>query len=299
MGKDKNKQLKQLLAFVKELYDHPDNTEFADGIRELVLTDKDVAGRLNSDPGAVLFPSSQGFLSAAAPGELSVLDRVEKYLSLDYELDRKEVPDYSFVTDDNALAKLVSDFREMMRFRYGTRYHRVDFLEFCRFAALQVEMLVNYYYDNQYPDVYDIITTIQSNNPRANLSQDIEFISEIPLKTKLFQLTKESKIGQFNLNTFLRLIDVRNRQSHRSLIPDKDLIRQTEDKLKKAGAWTQYDTPDESKDNPQDAMTKAEKAVGKKILTEYKIQLFMDRQPYDEVMVSLKKLAAKVRNSFS
>ena len=39
MGKDKNKQLRQLLAFVKDLYDNPDNKEFAAGIQELVLED--------------------------------------------------------------------------------------------------------------------------------------------------------------------------------------------------------------------------------------------------------------------
>lgn len=35
MGQDK-KQLTKLLAFVKELYDHPDNKEFADGIRSII-----------------------------------------------------------------------------------------------------------------------------------------------------------------------------------------------------------------------------------------------------------------------
>lgn len=39
MGKDKNKQLRQLLTFVKDLYDNPDNKEFAAGIQELVLED--------------------------------------------------------------------------------------------------------------------------------------------------------------------------------------------------------------------------------------------------------------------
>ena len=36
MGQDK-KQLTKLLAFVKELYDHPDNKEFADGLNAIVL----------------------------------------------------------------------------------------------------------------------------------------------------------------------------------------------------------------------------------------------------------------------
>ena len=39
MGKDKKKQLTQLLSFVKELYDHPDNKDFAAGIQALVLND--------------------------------------------------------------------------------------------------------------------------------------------------------------------------------------------------------------------------------------------------------------------
>lgn len=39
MGKDKKKQLKQLLAFVKDLYDNPDNKDFAAGIQSLVLDD--------------------------------------------------------------------------------------------------------------------------------------------------------------------------------------------------------------------------------------------------------------------
>lgn len=38
MGQDK-KQLTKLLAFVKELYDHPDNKEFAAGIRAIVMDD--------------------------------------------------------------------------------------------------------------------------------------------------------------------------------------------------------------------------------------------------------------------
>jgi hypothetical protein len=38
MGQDK-KELTKLLQFVKEIYDHPDNSEFAAGIQDLVLSD--------------------------------------------------------------------------------------------------------------------------------------------------------------------------------------------------------------------------------------------------------------------
>lgn len=49
MGQDK-KQLTKLLAFVKELYNHPDNKEFADGIQAMVLDDledKNLDNRIN------------------------------------------------------------------------------------------------------------------------------------------------------------------------------------------------------------------------------------------------------------
>lgn len=37
MGQDK-KQLKKLLTFVKDIYDNPDNKEFADGINAFVVS---------------------------------------------------------------------------------------------------------------------------------------------------------------------------------------------------------------------------------------------------------------------
>ena len=39
MDKDKQRHLTQLLNFVKEQYDHPDNKEFAAGIQSLVIND--------------------------------------------------------------------------------------------------------------------------------------------------------------------------------------------------------------------------------------------------------------------
>ena len=53
MGKDKKKQLMQLLAFVKDLYEHPDNKEFAAGIRELVLSETG-AERMTDDTSDIL-----------------------------------------------------------------------------------------------------------------------------------------------------------------------------------------------------------------------------------------------------
>ena len=51
MGQDK-KQLRKLLLFVKDLYDHPDNIEFSAGIREMVLSNLDP----DQIPGGTLEP---------------------------------------------------------------------------------------------------------------------------------------------------------------------------------------------------------------------------------------------------
>ena len=80
----------------------------------------------------------------------SRIDKIEEYLGLDYKLDailpsgtKYHDIDYSFITDDALRTQLESDFREMMRFRYGCRSHKADFDEFCRYAHLQLETLVN------------------------------------------------------------------------------------------------------------------------------------------------------------
>ena len=79
------------------------------------------------------------------------INRIEKYLGLDYSVDaQNSVIDYSYIKDEKVKNQLISDNREMMRFRYGTRYHEIDFDEFCRFAHLQAEMLLNYYYYQYY-----------------------------------------------------------------------------------------------------------------------------------------------------
>ena len=89
-------------------------------------------------------------VSASMPDER--ISKIEEYLALDRKLDDispagtkyKEVT-YSFIKDVAVRDMLVSDFREMMRYRYGTRSHKVDFMEFCKYAHFQLEGLVNYF----------------------------------------------------------------------------------------------------------------------------------------------------------
>lgn len=272
MGQDKKKQLTKLLAFVKELYDHPDNKDFAAGIQAIVLGDKDFAERLKE---------------GSFQGDPETLQKIETYLSLDFDIDSRSLPDYSFITDVPSRERLQSDYREMLRYEFGTRSHKIDFAEFCRFAVLQIEMLTNYYFDKKYnSDIATLIQVFVTNFPKFNAYAGLKNVSEIQLKTKLYQLRNEFQWDRKDLNPFLYAIEVRNNQSHRSLRVDRDLIKETEEKLKAAGAWNKkYSSPD---------YTKALSTIGQDTLNAYNFQVWLDKQPFEEVRTAIGHLTETI-----
>lgn len=273
MGQNKD-QLKKLLKFVEELYNNSDNKEFAAGINAMVMADKD-------------FQRSLSQLSIGS----SQIDRIEKYLSLDFDIDNMSFPDYSFIDDESIRNKLNSDFREMLRYQYGTRNHRIDFDEFCRYATLQIELLVNYYYEKHYKcDVYSFKTALLSHNQNFTLSPYIATITDIPLKTKVFQLRNEFDLKGHEIQDYLHAIDIRNRQSHRGLKHDKDIISETEKKLEKENFLTKWGTLNYSK------IEEAKALIGEKVLNEYQFQKWYDEQPFIKVIKSVRRLANKIRS---
>lgn len=276
MGKDKRQQLTQLLAFIKELYDHPDNKEFAAGIRDLVLNDESF---------------TKGIGASAMRGDPEAIRKIEAYLSLDFRIDAKNLEDYSFIKDESVRERLQADYREMLRYQFGTRNHKIDFPEFCRFAVLQIEMLTNYYFNMRYgSDIGEITRVFMSSFPSFKPYAGMTNVSEIQLKTKLYQIRNEFSWERKDLNTFIYAIDVRNNQSHRSLLINKDLIRETEEKLKQAGAMTSYGRPD---------YRLAVNVVGNDTLNKYNFQIWLERQPFDEVISAIKKLSEAIANNLS
>lgn len=146
--------------------------------------------------------------------------KIEKYLGLDYSVDTlKSSIDYSFIEMDDVRNQLISDNREMMRFRYGTRYHEIDFDEFCRYALLQAEMLLNYYYDVvNHSDLGAIISHIKTYNTSAKIPDDVKTLSSISFNVKLWAFKAEHKM-EYSLFSMLDNIRmVRNELSHRSTI---------------------------------------------------------------------------------
>ena len=163
--------------------------------------------------------------------------RIEKYLGLDFYVDTKTSNvDYSFIKLPDVKAQLISDNREMMRFRYGTRYHEIDFAEFCRYAHFQIEMLLNYYYDiANKSDLNSIKEQIKYYNPKAIGVENAKSLGAISYSTKLWAFNNEHKINRNLREICENLRKVRNELSHRSVSEDKICIDSYQKHLKEQG----------------------------------------------------------------
>ena len=121
---------------------------------------------------------------------------IEKYLGLDFYIDSKNsTVNYSFIDEEDVRDQLVSDNREMMRYRYGTRSHKIDFPEFCRYAHMQAEMLINYFYD--VVDGHDfnaIVEHIREYNS-IFINTSAKKVEDIPFKFKWFAFSHEFKMS--------------------------------------------------------------------------------------------------------
>lgn len=151
-------------------------------------------------------------------GNNDKIDQIEKYLGLDYSVDtQNSVIDYRYIKDEKVKNQLISDNREMMRFRYGTRYHEIDFDEFCRFAHLQAEMLLNYYYDTTCNSDLDLIKKrIKENNETAKWIDKANTIFAISFQVKMWAFNNEHGTDWQFKRIFNNLVKVRNAISHRS-----------------------------------------------------------------------------------
>lgn len=261
-------QLNKLLLFIKRLVEEPGNEEFVNGLRNLL---------------AVPVHNS---------ADNRKLSDIEKYLGLDYRLD-SEIPDidYSFVKNDYVKNQLVSDYREMLRYRYGVRSHRIDFGEFCRYATLQVEQMLNYYYQNKFSSIEEIKSYIKGRT-RWDNTENKNSIKSLYLVDKLSAFLQKGNV--------LRILNytknIRNEQSHRSADEELSEINEFRMKLqnlkfplKKDGEVSYNEIKkdplllknyDDIKDTPE--------------YKNYCYQLWHLREPFDEVMEAIREFSGKM-----
>lgn len=228
------------------------------------------------------------------------ITKIEKYLGLDYYIDDKDsIIDYSFVTDTDVRMQLVSDNREMLRFRYGTRYHQIDFSEYCRYAQLQSEMLINYFYDKKNNGSFNKIKDhIKRFNSYANIPDYVHSLGAIQYNVKLWSMMNEFNIIHFDVWDKVRY--VRNDLSHRA--PEEgDLTIETYKKqLESYGFTLNVDGSVQwfsIKDN-EDLKEKYESEIKKsKAYKQYLYKIWLSQKPFDTIILALKELSSIVKTN--
>lgn len=228
------------------------------------------------------------------------ISKIEKYLGLDFYTDSmSSVIDYSYIPEVDIRAQLISDNREMLRFRYGTRFHEILFEEFCRYAQLQAEMLINYFYYHKEQTMVDSINHIKRYNPTAKIDNTLSTLSSIPFSTKLWAFCNEFELKKAKeIFDFVR--DVRNHQSHRSLSESSfsffDYQKQLLDlgiKLKSDGSFDFYKTKEDTiAFNIYDSKIKKQPEF--KL---YQLTVWFNNKPYDEVIFRLKEISETVNRN--
>lgn len=222
---------------------------------------------------------------------LNKIKQIEKYLGLDFSLDKIDsIIDYSFVDNEYVRLQLISDNREMLRYRYGTRGHKIDFLEFCRYAHMQAEMLVNYYFDKQYKgDIDKIVAAIN-----YQYKTETTTLSSINYISKCIYVKKKFGIKGSNLEN---LAKARNIQSHRS-VGNVEIDLSYVEVIKKSGLYLNRDKDDfdwfkiqtdANQKNAYDTIYNNDEKY-----KNYQINLWISKQPYDSVIETLNILAKMI-----
>jgi hypothetical protein len=153
------------------------------------------------------------------------INLIHDYLKIDYD----NLIDYSEF-DEPSREQLFRDNLEMLRFRKGTPNHKINFSEFCRYAHLQAEEMLNYFFNkvsnNKIHQVENFIKHYCSNyNPpkKPNEIHHIYYTSKlIAFRNSQKDFSKKTYDLLYNINDF------RNESSHRnsstSSSEDRDLI---------------------------------------------------------------------------
>jgi len=191
----KKENLTKLLTLVKEIQKDPKNKWFKDAL---------LADIFGIDENT----ESQTWISK--------INMIEKYLSID----GFQVIDYSFIENERVRNQLICDNIEMSRHRLGKRTGKVDFEEFCRFATLQIEEMLNYFFYQKFEGNQDEI--IKYFSQKINKELNVDRLTDISLVSKLTAFTNEVNLDNRIRINIGKMINVRNSLSHRMTIGKYD-----------------------------------------------------------------------------
>lgn len=272
MAQDRRKDdFKKLLAFLGNIIREPENAWFVDELYSILPTKRE---------------------------DTKSLAKIEKYLGLDYNID-KFVPliDFSFVTDEYTRECFNADYREMLRNRFGSRGHKIDFSEYCRFTLIIAERALNIFYSKE-SDIETVKIKLKTFNPSAKIDNAVSLI-EIPFSVKLWSFCNEFKLKNIKQNID-SVREVRNMKSHGQVSTEDDetWFQSIYQHFKKCGFPLRSDGTVDwytlKNENP-DLWEYYQKEIQSTAAHKRYIHIAWQReQPFDEVHLRLKELVSFV-----
>ena len=270
MAQDRRKEdLKKLLAFLGNLIREPENSWFVDELRSLLL-----------------LPSRNDNTKS--------LIKIEKYLGLDYNIDNiTPLIDFSFVKDEYMRECFNADYREMLRYRFGSRGHKIEFPEYCRFSLIITERALNILYSKE-SDIETIKNRLKTFNPSAKID-NATALKDIPLGVKLWSFCNEYELKDIK-QTLDSVREVRNMKSHGQVLTEDDetWFQSVYQQFKKCGFPLRSNgTVDWStlKNEKPDLWKYYQNEIKNTAAHKRYIQIAWQReQPFDEVNYRLKEL---------
>lgn len=227
----------------------------------------------------------------------AAINKIEHYLGLDVYIDRMDASiDYSYIKERTVRDQLECDNREMMRFRYGTRYHKIIFPEFCRYAQLQGEMLLNYFYTTiEAGNITKIKKHITDYNSKAKFGNETNEVFKISFNVKKWAFANEFSLSSNYV--WNNIIQVRNLVSHGSPIAvDERFIKEYFEKIKNQGYiikadgslanWNKLDKDHRNYYNKNIRNTEDNK--------KYTFEVWLSEEPFETVTDAVKEMNEKI-----
>ncbi len=147
------------------------------------------------------------------------INNIEKYL----KLDGYTVIDYSAIVNETVRDQLFRDCIEMSKYRLGKINDTINFDEYCRYAHLQAEELINYYYTEKFDgDLEKVREFIKKYLPTYDSSKRIYSLNQISYFYKLTAFLIDNDLTKGKMKETLEfLIDLRNELSHRNSLEER------------------------------------------------------------------------------
>ena len=194
----KKESLEKLLVLIDEISAREENEWFKEELHKKY-------GALNGNPVQNNSSSSSFNLQ---------INNIEKYL----KLDGYTVIDYSAIANETVRNQLFRDCIEMSKYRLGKINDTINFDEYCRYAHLQAEELINYFYNEKFSGkIEDIENFIKNQLPTYAPKSKTYSLNQISYFFKFTAFTQTYGLTKGKMKEMLEFVNLlRNEMSHRN-----------------------------------------------------------------------------------